>query len=104
MDIFDLLKDKKDVIKFLMETIQSNEKMSSGMRKLKENNCSEKFKTEKLLEVVANQSVQIKHLCILLLVYSQGRNFDVDVAQMMNKMGRGQEALRQMFKNKMNGK
>lgn len=102
MDILNLLKDKKDVIKFLMKTIETNGKMATGLRKIKSSE-NEKFKTEKLLEVVANQSEQIKHLSLLLLCYSQGGNFDVDVATMMNKMGRGNEALKQMFKNKMNG-
>lgn len=102
MDILNLLKDKKDVIKFLIDTIDSNSKMSSGLRKLTASKDSE-FKTDKLLEVVANQSIQIKHLSLLLLCYAQGRNFDSDIAIMLNKMGRGEEALKQMFKNKLNG-
>jgi hypothetical protein len=97
--IFNLLKNKQDVIKFLLDTIDSNTKASQGIRKLKQNN-NEQFKTEKLLEVVANQSIQVKHLTLLLLCYVQGSNFDVDVAQMLNKMGRGEEALKQMMKNK----
>ena len=101
--IFNLLKNKGDVIKFLLDTFQKSDKMSAGLRKLKESD-NEEFKTEKLLEVVANQGIQIKHLTLLLLCYAQGSNFDVDVAHMLNKMGRGEEALRQMMKNKFSDK
>jgi hypothetical protein len=103
MDIADMLKDKKDVIKFLLKTIETNSKMTQGLRGLKTSQ-NEHFKTEKLLEVVANQGEQIKHMSLLLLCYSQGCNFDSDIAIMMNKMGRGEEALKQMFKNKMDGR
>lgn len=101
--IFNLLKNKKGVIKFLFDTFHKNDNMSAGLRKLSESD-NEEFKTKKLLEVVANQNIQIKHLSLLLLCYVQGSNFDVDVAQMLNKMGRGDEALQQMFKNKLNNK
>lgn len=97
--IMDMLKNKGDVIKFLLETIESNNKMSNGLRKLIESNNQE-FKTNKLLEVVANQSIQIKHLSLLLLIYAQSSDFDKDMAMMLNKMGRGEEALKQMVKNK----
>lgn len=99
--IFNLLKNKEEVIKFLLDTIKTSSKMSNGLRKLKDSD-NEEFKTEKLLEVVANQSAQIKHLTLLLLCYSQGSNFDVDVAMMLNKMGRGKEVLKHMFENKLN--
>jgi len=101
--IFNLLKNKGDVIKFLLDTFQKSDNMSEGLRKLTESE-NEEFKTKKLLEVVANQSLQIKHLSLLLLCYAQGSNFDVDVAHMLNKMGRGEEALKQMAKNKFGDK
>lgn len=97
--IMDMLKNKGDVINFLLETIESNNKMSNGLRKLTESNNQE-FKMNKLLEVVANQSIQIKHLSLLLLIYAKSSDFDKDMAIMLNKMGRGEEALKQMFKNK----
>lgn len=98
-EIFNLLKNKEEVIKFLLKTIDTNSKMSSGLRKLKES-TNEEFKVEKLIEVVANQSIQIKHLTLLLLCYTQSSSFDKDVVIMLNKMGKGEEALKQMWKNK----
>lgn len=97
--IFDLLKNKGNVIKFLLQTIENTNKYSNGLRKI-QNNPNDNLKVEKLIEVVSNQSIQIKHLSLLLLCYTQGSDFDVDVAQLLNKMGRGEEALKQMIKNK----
>lgn len=97
--IMDMLKNKGDVLKFLLETIESSSKMSNGMRKLSESHNQE-FKLNKLLEVISNQSIQIKHLSLLLLIYSQSSDFDGDMAFMLSKMGHGEEALKQMFKNK----
>ena len=104
MDIlFDILKDKKAVIKFLMDSMSSNEKQTVGLRKLKES-TDVNFKIDKLLEVTANQSAHIKTMSLILLVYAQSSDFDMNVAQMLNKMGRGEEALKQMFKNKLEGR
>lgn len=107
MEIFNLLKDKKDVISALIKAIDSNEKMAAGLKKLKDSDSSkysENFKVEKLLEVVANQSIQIRQLSLINLIYAQSDSFDTDVAKLMMKMGRGEEALKQMFKNKLDGK
>ena len=97
--IFNLLKDKQSVIKFLLKTIDDNEKYSKGLRGLRVSSNQE-FQVETLLNVVANQSIHIKHLTLLLLCYAQGSNFDVDVAKMLNKMGKGEDALKQIIKNK----
>lgn len=40
----------------------------------------------------------------ILLVYVSSSNFDADVAKKLMEMGRGNEALKQMFKNKLDGK
>ncbi len=76
------------------------DKTTIGLRKLKDAD-NHSLKVEKLLEIVANQNVQIKNMSLILLVYIQSSDFDVDIAQMLNKMGKGEEALKQMFKNKL---
>lgn len=48
--IFNLLKDKKSVIEFLLDTMESNSKMSKGLRALKQNNNNQ-FKIDKLKEM-----------------------------------------------------
>lgn len=42
-------------------------------------------------------------LLMLLLTYVSGRNFSTDAATVLVKMGRGEEALREMFRQKMGG-
>ncbi len=103
MDILDILKDKEGVVKFPLKTIETNDKVPKGLRSLT-NNDNTDFKVNKLLEVVANQAVQIKSLAIINLIYAQSNSFDTNISKMMVKMGRGEEALKQMFKNKMDGK
>lgn len=100
MDILDLLKDKTKLIEFLINSVQNSSKTTKGLRSLAEGENSEEFKTKKLLEIVANQNIQIRNMSIILLCYSQSNSFDSDIGQMMVKMGRGEEALQQMFKNK----
>lgn len=97
--LMDMLKNKEDTIKFLIQTIESNNKMGLGLRKIIESENQE-FKLKKLLEVVTNQTIQIKHLSLLLLIYAQGSKFDGDLGTMLTKMGRGEEALREMINNK----
>ena len=56
------------------------------------------------MEVVSNQAIQLEKLSAILLVYVSSSNFDADVAKKLMEMGRGNEALKQMFKNKLDGK
>lgn len=110
--IFDLLKDKKQVIKFLLEVIQDSEKQKNGLMKLSESLTREEpnhsiANIAKCVAVTmkdtANRSHTLQNLAIICLIYAQSSDFDKDIAILMNKMGRGEEALRQMFKNKLNG-
>lgn len=101
-DILELLKDKKKVLKFLLDTIDKNEKSALGLRKIA-GKSNKDYVLNKTLEVVTNQSLQIKSLSIILLIYSQSNSFDQDIAKMLIKMGKSEEALQQMLKNKMNG-
>jgi len=55
------------------------------------------------VEVTAMQTKQIELLSVIALVYMGNSSFDRDVALILNRMGKGEEALQQMFKNKMGG-
>jgi len=100
MDILDILKDKSAIIKELLKTACDSEKITKGLRSLKDSENID-FKVEKLIEITANQNIQISQLSLVLLCYAQSTSFDTDVAIMLNKMGRGEEALKQMFENKL---
>ena len=58
---------------------------------------------DKVVEVTAMQTKQIELLSVIALVYMGNSSFDRDVALILNRMGKGEEALQQMFKNKMGG-
>ena len=100
-DIANLLKDKTALIKYILEMITSSEKFAQNMPQLRERGWSEQGMLDKVIEITSIQSQQIKHLALIALLIVQSDNFDTSVALLMNKMGRGQEALRYMMDAKL---
>ena len=103
-DIVNLLKDKSGLLKYILDMIASSEKFTQGLRSMKDRGFSQEGMLEKVIEVSSIQSQQIKHLALVALLIVQSNDFDTTVALLMNKMGRGQEALRVMMANKFGGK
>lgn len=68
---------------------------------MKERRFSDRGMLDKVVEVTAMQTKQIELLSVIALVYMGNSSFDRDVALILNRMGKGEEALQQMFKNKM---
>ena len=104
IDIVNLLRDKTALIKYILGMIQSSEKFAVNLPQLRDKGWSEKGMLDKVMEVSAIQSQQIKHLALIALLVVQSSDFDGHVADMMIKMGRGEEALKAMFDAKMKGK
>lgn len=111
--LMDTLKDKARLIQFLLATIQEAEKEKDGMMAMSESLTRDapNFSPANLakciattMKITSKQSHAIQQLAIIALIGCQSSSFDSDVVQMLNKLGRGNEALQQMFKNKMNGK
>lgn len=102
-DIVNLLKDKKALIKYILDMITSSEKFAQNLPQLRQRGWSEQGMLDKVLEVTAIQSQQIKHLALVALIAVQSRDFDGNVGEMMMKMGRGEEALKAMFDAKLKG-
>ncbi|MBM6865652.1 hypothetical protein H6A66_10810 [Bacteroides caecigallinarum] len=100
-DIADLLKDKKPILEYVLKMMQSGKKNADGLRSMKERGFSDAGMLEKVIEVTAIQSEQISTLAIIALIGLQSRDFDSQVSEMMNKMGRGEEALKIMLDKKM---
>ena len=96
-DIVNLLKDKKALLKYILDMITSSEKFAQNLPQLRQRGWSEQGMLDKVLEVTAIQSQQIKHLALVALIAVQSRAFDGNVGEMMMKMGRGEEALKAMF-------
>ena len=104
IDIVNLLKDKTALIKYILGMIQSGEKFAVNLPQLREKGWSENGMLDKVIEITAIQSKQIKHLALVALLVVQSSDFDGHVADMMIKMGRGEEALNAMFDKKFKGK
>ena len=102
-DIVNLLRDKSALIKFLLNAIMASEKNAAGLFSMKQNGWTQEGMLDKVIEVTAIQSKQIKVLSLIALLMCTSRDFDTKVAEMMMKMGRGDEALNAMFEAKMNG-
>jgi hypothetical protein len=111
--IIDTISDKKQVLKNLLDMIGRNQKQLEGCMKLRESitredpnhsNANLARCLDVTLAVSAKNSEDILNLAQLILVYSQSSGFTTDMAEMANKMGHGQEALRAMFKAKMEGR
>lgn len=103
-DIINLLKDKENLLKYLLNIIMIADKHTVGLRQMKERGFSTEGMLDNVIKVTAMQSDQLKHLALICLIYSQSSNFDVSVAQLLNKMGRGEEALQAMMDAKLKGK
>ena len=104
IDIINLLKDKTALIKYIYNTILSSDKFAQNLPQLREKGWSEQGMLDKVIEITAIQSQQIKHLALVALLVVQSSDFDGHVADMMIKMGRGEEALKAMFDAKLKGK
>lgn len=104
VDIANLLKDKRGLLEYLVNMIMSSDKFMQNLPQLRERGWTEKGMLDKVIEITAIQSNQLKHLALIALLIVQSRDFDTNVALLMNKMGRGDEALQILMRNKMEGK
>ena len=103
-DIVNLLNNKEALIRYILGMITSSEKFAQNLPQMRERGWSEQGMLDKVIEITAIQSQQIKHLALVALIAVQSRNFDGNVGEMMIKMGRGEDALKAMFDAKFKGK
>jgi hypothetical protein len=111
--LMDILKDKTKILKFLLSTLDETTKERDGLTKLSESLTRQdpNLKPENMakclattMSVVAKQSHREMNLAIIALITVQSSSFDSDVALLLNKLGKGNEALQQMLKAKLAGK
>lgn len=103
-DILNLLQNKDALIKYLIGIIISSDKNTAGLNGMKERGCSTEFMLEKVIQVTAIQSQQLKHLALVALILAKSSKFDIIIAEIMLEMGRGDEALRAMMEMKLGKK
>lgn len=104
IDIVNLLKDKSALLKYILTMIESSDKFAKNLPELRQRGWTEQGMLDKVIEVTAIQSAQIKHLALIALLLVQSNDFDTMVGHLMIKMGRGQEALRAMMDAKLKNK
>ncbi len=103
-----MLKNKEQVLKVILRDLDTSAQNMQAFRKLEDMyERGDEVSTEKALKACAKS---IRHmndlnqrLLMLLLVYVSGNHYDSDVGSVLVKMGRGEDALREMFKRKMGG-
>lgn len=100
IDIINQLKDKSALLKYILDMIVSSEKFTKNLPQLRERGWSEQGMLDKVIEITAIQSGQIKHLALVALLLV----LDTQVADLLIKMGRGEEALDAMLDAKLKGK
>lgn len=101
MELMDLLKDKEKIIRYVLNISKNASKIEDGILSMRKRGYTDGGMIDKLAEVAAMQTRQIELLSVIALVYMGNMSFDRDVALILNRMGRGEEALQQMLKNKM---
>lgn len=112
--IVNLVKDKSEALRKILEIIDRTQKQAEGCAKLRESliRKDEPNHTEAniinsvqiALATSGKNSEDLMYIAQFILVYAQSSSFTTDAAHMANKLGKGNEALRAMFEAKMNGK
>ena len=103
-DIVNLLKNKEALVRYILGMITSSEKFAQNLPQMRERGWSEQGMLDKVVEISAIQSQQIKHLALIALLIVQSDDFNSMVGQMMIKMGRGEDAIKAMFDAKFKGR
>jgi len=104
----DLLENKEQVIKVIFRDYDTTTKNKEAFDKLETLYAEGKeVSTDKVLRACSKSLQHLNEvnarLLLFALVYTSGDDFTTDVAKILNKLGRGQEALQAMMKAKLNG-
>ena len=102
------IKDKPACLAQITESLQQVSTIGRGMDRLQEQlEGDEEVDLQKaMLALVKSMRKLATHTQItgmVALVYVDGTQFDVDVALLLNRLGKGGEALKTIFQNKMKG-
>lgn len=106
-DIFmSMLKNKEEVLVSIIKDLDTCDKNMQAFEKL----CSlfeqgKEVNTDKALTACAKSMRHMndvnRRMLMVLMVYVSGNNYDGDTASVLVRMGRGQDAVREMFRRKM---
>ena len=105
-----MLKEKGTVLETLASAIDESVRIQKGLSKVRDSvleNPSEENLRKQLhitMKSLETQSKTITQLALISLVYVANSNFTSDLAHSLTKLGHGQEALQEMFRQKLEGK
>lgn len=106
-DFMSLLKNKKAVIKMVVKDLDICRKNELAFSKMVDSlEEGKELDYKKVLLAFAKSSKHLNEvssrLSILAMVYCSGGDFSSDVAKLLANMGHGQEALQELFNQKLN--
>lgn len=104
VDIMKLLENKPALLEYVIRAILSSDKFARNLPQMKERGWSQEGMLDKVIEITAIQAQQIKHLALIAMLLVQSDKFDFMIAQMLTKMGRGEDVLRAMMEQKLKNK
>jgi len=104
-----IMKNREEVLKNILRDIQQVEKQQAGLMSVipslteetSDANLRHQLKT--CMQVQAQQAQIIRTLLMISLINISSQDFVAQVAQLANKFGKGEEALREMFNQKLRG-
>ena len=79
----DLLQARQEIIDYIQKIVSSSEKNAKGLREMKQRGFSDQGMLEKVVQVTAIQSDQIKMLATAVLVYVKSDEFTSKLAMSM---------------------
>lgn len=104
-----MLKDKESVIRTILSDLEASDKNMQAFAQLEHLlSEGEAVSADKVHRAAAKSLRHLnevnKRLLLILLTYVSGGDFGTDAAKVLLKMGRGQEALQEMMRQKMQGR
>lgn len=105
------MRNKDEAISELIGILTRQQKVHLGLQNFakalsdgKDRNDQLAQMLQKTIEVTIEQADSLRQLAIISLIYLSSDSFTTDAAKIANKLGAGQEALREMLKQKFEGK
>ena len=106
-DFMAMLKNKEAILKSLLKDMDTCKKNQDAFEKMIVSLETGKADPIKIGLAFAKSNRHLNEmnarLCMLMLVYCSGSSFSGDVSNVLMKMGKGSEALQELFKQKLKG-
>ena len=102
------MRNKEEILKELLGILQRQKRVDDGLNNFAKALADGKDRNDQLaqilltvVKIVQEQAGALRQLSSIALVYLAGENFTTDAAKVANKLGAGQDAVRELFRQKM---